>query len=99
MRYASIEVVIAGAVARPGRTRLEAGATVDAALQAVGGLAYRGQAHPAGQLVLRRRTPHSRTVSVHRFRIFEGTTGAWRSFPLEQRDVLVFDWSLGDDAR
>lgn len=96
MRYAQIEIVIAGAVERPGRTRLAAGATVDTALGAAGGLVYRSHGRPEGQLVLRRRLPSSRVVSVHRFRLFDEAPGSWRSFPLEQHDVLIFDWSLGE---
>jgi protein involved in polysaccharide export with SLBB domain len=94
MAYASIEIVIAGAVERTGRTHLDAGATIDAALRAAGGLAYRAGARPEGELVLRRRSPRSRTVSVHRWRIFDAPAEAWRSFELEHRDVLVFTWAL-----
>lgn len=94
MRYTQIEVVISGSVQRAGRTRLEPGATVASALQAAGGLAFRAHAIPAGELVLRRRIPSSRTVSVYRWRIFDPPSETWRSFPLEQHDVLVFTWSL-----
>jgi hypothetical protein len=98
-RYARIEVVVSGAVNRSGRAHLEAGSTVDTALEAAGGLAYRAGARPAGGLVLRRRAPSSRSVVVHRFRLFEGGAQPWRAFPLEQHDVLVFEWSLAPEAR
>ena len=99
MRYTKIEVVISGSVQRAGRTRLDPGATVGSALHAVGGLASRGRAIPAGELVLRRRIPSSRTVSVYRWRIFDPPSDSWRSFPLEQHDVLVFSWLVrGDPA-
>lgn len=94
VRYAKIEVVVSGAVERAGRARLDSDATVGVALSAAGGLAYRGHATPDGELVLRRRSPSSRSVSVYRWRIFDASAGPWRSFPLEQHDVLVFGWSL-----
>lgn len=94
MRYSQIEVVISGAVERTGRARLSGGSTVEAALRAAGGLAHRTHAAPAGELVLRRRAPGTRRVSVYRFRIFDVPPESWRSFPLEQNDVLVFSWSL-----
>jgi len=97
VRYSEIEVVISGAVERTGRTRLEAGATVATALSAAGGLAYRLHARPDGEIVLRRRTPSSRRVSVYRWRLFEEPQAPWRSFQLEQHDVLVFGWVLRDD--
>lgn len=97
MDYARIEIVIAGAVERAGRTRLDAGATIEAALRAAGGLAYREGARPEGELVLRRRSPSSRSVSVHRWHIFDEPAEAWRSFSLEHRDVLVFTWTLHRD--
>jgi protein involved in polysaccharide export with SLBB domain len=97
MDHASIQIVIAGAVERAGRTQLDAGATIDAALRAAGGLAYRAGARPEGELVLRRRSPLARTVSVRRWRIFDETPDEWRSFTLEHRDVLVFSWSLPRD--
>jgi protein involved in polysaccharide export with SLBB domain len=98
MRYEMLEVVISGAVNRSGRTRLEPGSTVATALQAAGGLAYRRSARPAGEIVLRRRLPTSRTVSVYRWSLFEGESQPWRSFPLEQHDVLVFEWLFHDDS-
>jgi len=98
MRDSKIEVVISGAVERAGRAILEPGATVATALRAAGGLAYRGNAGPAGELVLRRRLPTSRSVSVYRWNIFEGESALWSSFRLEQHDVLVLDWSLREDV-
>lgn len=98
MLYTRIEVVISGAVERSGRTRLEPGATVDTALRAAGGLAYRTDVVPAGELILRRRVPTTRSVSVYRWCIFGGESSSWRSFPLEQHDVLVFEWSLHRDG-
>jgi protein involved in polysaccharide export with SLBB domain len=98
MRYTKIEVVITGSVQRAGRTRLDPGATVASALHAAGGLAFRARATPAGELVLRRRIPSSRSVSVYRWSIFDAPSDSWRSFPLEQHDVLVFTWSLRGDA-
>lgn len=98
MRYTRIEVTVAGAVNRSGLARLEVGATVASALRAAGGLAYRQETVPAGQLVLRRRLPSSRSASVYRFRIFEGESEDWRSFPLEQHDILVFEWSPREGA-
>ena len=91
-------MVISGAVERAGRTVLDSGATVAMALRAAGGLAYRRNAGPAGELVLRRRLPTSRSVAVYRWNIFEGESASWRSFRLEQHDVLVFGWSVRDDA-
>jgi protein involved in polysaccharide export with SLBB domain len=93
MGNASIEIVVSGAVLRAGRTQLDAGATIETALRVAGGLAWRVGARPEGELVLRRRSPRSRTVSVHRWRIFDEPE-SWRSFALEHRDVLVFTWSL-----
>ncbi len=98
MQYTRIEVVISGAVARSGRAQLEPGATVATALRAAGGLAYRSETVPAGELVLRRRPPTSRLVSVYRWNIFESESQVWGSFPLEQHDVLVFEWSLRGDS-
>jgi len=98
MRYTKIEVVISGSVRRAGRIRLDPGATVGSALHAVGGLAFQARAIPAGELVLRRRTPASRTVSVYRWNIFDAPSDSWRTFPLEQHDVLVFSWSLRGNA-
>lgn len=94
MSTTRIEVVISGAVERSGRAWLESGATVASALRAAGGLAWRRDAAPAGRLVLRRRRPDTRAVSVYRWRIFEEQAEPWRSFRLEQHDVLVFEWSL-----
>jgi protein involved in polysaccharide export with SLBB domain len=96
--YATIEVLISGSVQRAGRARLAPGATVASALQAAGGLDFRGGAVPAGELVLRRRSPSSRTVSVYRWQIFDAPSDSWRSFALEQHDVLVFSWSSRPDA-
>jgi protein involved in polysaccharide export with SLBB domain len=93
---ASIEIVVAGAVERVGRMRLEAGATVRVALEAAGGLAYRPGARPAGQIVLRRRAPSSRTVQVRRWNLFDDDPRAWQSARLEHRDVIVFAWSLSE---
>jgi protein involved in polysaccharide export with SLBB domain len=87
-------VVISGAVVRSGSSDLEPGATVATALRAAGGFAYRPDARPAGELVLRRRRPASRSISVYRWNIFESESESWRSFPLEQHDVLVFAWSV-----
>jgi protein involved in polysaccharide export with SLBB domain len=98
VRYSRIEIVVAGAVQRAGRTALEPGATVATALHAAGGLAHRGTSGPAGELVLRRRPPTSRSVSVYRWNIFEGDPESWRSFRLEQHDVLVFGWSVREDS-
>lgn len=94
MQYTRIEVVVSGAVQRSGRARLEPGATVASALRAAGGLAFRREAVPAGELMVRRRLPSSRATSVYRWSIFEGGSDSWRSFRLEQHDVLVFGWSL-----
>ena len=99
MRYSRIRVVVSGAVARSGSTDLEPGATVAMALRAAGGLAYGRDAGPAGELVLRRRLPTSRTTSVYRWNVFEGEPESWRSFPLEQHDVLVFEWSVRGSNR
>jgi protein involved in polysaccharide export with SLBB domain len=93
---ATIEIVVAGAVERVGRMRLEAGATVQVALEAAGGLAYRPGARPAGQIVLRRRAPSSRTVHVRRWNLFDDDPRAWESTRLEHRDVIVFAWSLSE---
>lgn len=98
MRYAQINVVISGAVKHAGRAALDPGATVATALGAAGGLARRPNAGPAGELVLRRRLPSSRSVSVYRWNIFEDESELWRSFRLEQNDVLVFGWSLRRDV-
>jgi len=98
MRYTKINVVVSGAVKRTGRTALDPGATVATALGAAGGLADRRNAGPAGELVLRRRLPTSRSVSVYRWNIFEGESELWRSFRLEQNDVLVFGWSVRSGA-
>lgn len=94
MRTSRIDVVISGAVKRAGRRALEPESTVAMALSAAGGLAYRSDAAPAGELVLRRRRPTSRSVAVYRWNIFEGEPESWRSFRLEQHDVLVFGWSV-----
>jgi len=93
---ATIEIVVAGAVERVGRMRLEAGATVRVALEAAGGLAYRPGARPAGHVVLRRRAPSSRTVQVRRWNLFDDDPRAWESMRLEHRDVIVFAWSLSE---
>jgi protein involved in polysaccharide export with SLBB domain len=98
MRYTKIDVVVSGAVERAGRTILDPGATVATALRAAGGLAYRRNAGPAGELVLRRRLPTSRSVAVYRWNIFEGESTLWSSFRLEQHDVLVLNWSLREDS-
>lgn len=98
MRYTKIKVVVSGAVEHAGRTDLDPEATVATALRAAGGLAYRRNAGPAGELVLRRRLPTSRSVSVYRWNIFEGEAELWRSFRLEQNDVLVFGWSARGDS-
>lgn len=69
-----------------------------AALRAAGGLVYRRNAVPAGELVLRRRVPTSRSISVYRWNIFEGESESWRSFRLEEHDVLVFGWSVREET-
>ncbi len=89
-----IEIIVAGAVERVGRLRLESGATVRMALEAVGGLAYRPDARPEGRLILRRRGQSTRRVEVLRWNIFEDDPGTWQSTRLEDRDVIVFAWSL-----
>ncbi len=100
VRYSRINIVVSGAVRRAGRADLEPGATVATALRAAGGLAYLRDAAPTGELVLRRRLPTSRSVSVYRWNIFESESEPWSSFPLQQHDVLVFGWSLrGESAR
>ena len=38
--------------------------------------------------------PTSRTVAIYRWNVLEGDASEWRSFRLEHRDVLVFDWSV-----
>jgi protein involved in polysaccharide export with SLBB domain len=91
---ASIEIVVAGAVERGGRIRLEEGATVRVALEAAGGLAYRAGARPEGPLLLRRRGPRSREVVVWRWNLFEDDPRVWQSARLEHRDVIVVAWSL-----
>ena len=98
MQYTKIEVIVSGAVERSGRARLEPGATVATALRAAGGLAFRDDAVPAGDLLLRRRLPTSRTTSVYRWSIFESSQTSWRSFELQPRDVLVFGWSVRGDS-
>lgn len=95
MRTTSIEVVVSGAVASGGPRRLEPGATLEAAICAAGGLAYRPGARPGGALAVRRRRPSSRTVEVHRFTLWGDDAGAWRGFRLEHRDVLIVEWRLG----
>lgn len=95
----SIEVLISGAVESGGPRRLEPGATLEAALRAAGGLAYRPGARPEGRLVLRRRRPSSRTIEVHRFALWGDDVRPWRSFRLEHRDVLIVGWELGPGPR
>lgn len=90
--------MVSGAVQRAGRQALEPGATVTTALHAVGGLAYRGGSAPAGRLVLRRRLPTSRAVSVYRWNLFEGEAELWSSFRLQEHDVLLFEWAVRGDA-
>ena len=89
-----IEIVVAGAVERVGRLRLEAGATLRVALEAAGGLAYRPDARPEGHLLLRRRGPSSRQALIRRWNIFEDDPRGWQSARLEHRDVVVVAWSL-----
>lgn len=91
---ATIEIVVAGAVERVGRLRLEAGATLRLALEAAGGLAWRQGARPEGALLLRRRAPTSRAVRVQRWNLFEDDPRDWQSARLEHRDVIVVAWSL-----
>jgi hypothetical protein len=94
---AYIEVVVAGAARRTGRLRLEAGATLRAALDAAGGLAWRDDARPEGPLLLRRRSPTSREVRTQRWNLFEDEARDWQSARLEHRDVIVIAWSLTAD--
>lgn len=94
---ATIEIVVAGAVERVGRLRLESGATLRVALEAAGGLAYRPGARPEGWLLLRRRGGASRQALVQRWNIFEEDPRAWQTARLEHRDVIVFTWSLSGD--
>jgi protein involved in polysaccharide export with SLBB domain len=89
-----IRVIVSGAVRSGGPLELSAGATVETALRAAGGLAYRPHARPEGQLVVRRRAPTQRRVEVHRWNIHEDERERWASFRLEHHDVLVFGWSL-----
>jgi protein involved in polysaccharide export with SLBB domain len=89
-----IEIVVAGAVARGGRLRLESGATLRVALEAAGGLTYRPDARPEGRLILRRRGQSTRRAVILRWNIFEDDPGTWQSTRLEDRDVIVFAWSL-----
>jgi len=91
---AYIEVVVTGAARRVGTLRLEPGATLRAALEAAGGLAYRTDARPEGPLLLRRRGASSRQVQVQRWNLFEDEPRAWQSTQLEHRDVIVIAWSL-----
>lgn len=96
MPVSHIEIVVAGAVERVGLLRLEAGATLRAALEAAGGLAYRPGARPEGQVLLRRRGPSSRQVLVRRWNLFEDDPHSWQSARLEHRDVIVFAWSVSE---
>ena len=97
MLRASIEVIVAGAVERVGPLRLDPGATLRAALEAAGGLAYRLGARPEGPLVLRRRPPSSRRVEVRRWDLFDDDPRAWQSTRLEHGDVIWVAWTLLDD--
>ena len=91
---ATNEIVVAGAVERVGRLRLEAGSTLRIALEAAGGLAYRPDARPEGALLLRRRAPTSRDVRMQRWNLFEDDPRSWQSARLEHRDVIVVAWAL-----
>jgi hypothetical protein len=91
---ATIEIVIAGAVERVGRLRLEAGSTLRVALEAAGGLAWREGARPEGALLLRRRAPTSRDARTQRWNLFEDDPRDWQSARLEHRDVVVVAWTL-----
>jgi protein involved in polysaccharide export with SLBB domain len=93
---ATIEIVVAGAVERVGRLRLEAGATLRVAIEAAGGLAYRPGARPEGALLLRRRGPTSRQALMQRWDIFRDDPRAWQSARLEHRDVVVVAWTLSE---
>jgi protein involved in polysaccharide export with SLBB domain len=97
MLQARIEVIVAGAVERTGPLRLDVGATLRAALEAAGGLAYRVGARPEGPLVLRRRARTSRRVEVRRWDLFEDDPRAWQSTRLEHGDVIVIAWTLPED--
>jgi protein involved in polysaccharide export with SLBB domain len=89
-----IEIVVSGAVERGGRLRLTPGATLRTALEAAGGLAWRPGARPEGGVVLRRRAASARRVEVRRWNLLEDPPRAWQSTRLEDRDVIVFAWSL-----
>jgi hypothetical protein len=90
----TIEIVVAGAVERVGRLRLEAGTTLGVALEAAGGLAYRPGARPEGALLLRRRFATSRQPLTRRWNLFDDDPRAWQSISLEHRDVIVVAWTL-----
>lgn len=97
LRATSIEVVISGAVESGGPLRLDPDATLEAALRAAGGLAFRPDARPEGGVVVRRRRPSSRTIEVHRFALWGDAARDWRGFRLEHRDVLIVGWQLGPE--
>jgi len=99
LRTTSIEVLISGAVEAGGPLRLESDATLEAALRAAGGLAWRAGARPEGRVVVRRRRPSWRTIGGHRFALWCEGARDWRGVRLGHRDVLIVGWQLGPAPR
>jgi protein involved in polysaccharide export with SLBB domain len=88
-----VDVLVSGAVVADGHHLIPAPATVEAALQAAGGLARRRQMRPAGPIVVRRQLGY-RKANEWRFSLNDPEPQAWRRFKLHSGDAVIFQWHL-----
>jgi protein involved in polysaccharide export with SLBB domain len=95
MTNAKVDVIVNGAVERVGHQLIDSPATVAAALQAAGGLANRERMRPSGVITVRRPLGN-RKVDVWRFHLSDPDP-QWKSFELQQGDLVVFQWLLDSD--
>jgi hypothetical protein len=94
MADAMVDVLVSGAVESVGHHLIPAPATIEAALQAAGGLARRPQMWPAGPITVRRPLG-DRKVVVWRFSLDDPEPQAWRRFELCSGDAVIFQWTSG----
>jgi hypothetical protein len=88
-----VEVLVAGAVVKQGHHLMPEPATIQAALDAAGGLAHFPHMWAAGPITVRRPSGN-RKVDVWRFNFNDSEPQPWRSFELQSGDLLVFAWQL-----
>jgi hypothetical protein len=88
-----VDVLVSGAVLKMGQHSVPAPATIEAALQAAGGLARLPKMWPAGPIAVRRPLG-DRKVKVWRFHLNDPEPQEWRRFELISGDLVVFAWHV-----